>query len=298
MQRADLSVPEQEFLQCPKCNDSNKNSRLLGVIIVFSFAIQSGYAQTESLPFQNGEELSYDIHYKYGLVMLKAGVGRYSIEEIAYEEQPAYKSALYFKTSFFFDKIFKIRDTLNSYASIPTLVPIYHNRNINEGNTHFKEDLFFLKHSISRSEVRSKQERNTKLRFDTVLNVNNLGYDILSIFMFIRTLDYSKIKPGDSFQITIFMGKKTINVIIRYKGQAIIGKRKAKYKTLNLNVDITDKVFSESKNSMEIWLSDDENKIPLKIKAKLKIGSAEANLSSYKNLKNPFPPEAVMYKPK
>jgi hypothetical protein len=94
------------------------------------------------------------------------------------------------------------------------------------------------------------------------------------------------------------MGKKIINVIVRYKGQTIIKNRNAQYKTLNLNVDITDKVFSESKNSMEVWLSDDENKIPLKIKAKLKIGSAEANLSSHKNLKNPFTAETVLHKRK
>jgi hypothetical protein len=42
---------------------------------------------------------------------------------------------------------------------------------------------------------------------------------------------------------------------------------------------------------MEVWVSDDENHIPVKLKAQLKIGAAEAILSSCKNLKYPLSSE-------
>jgi hypothetical protein len=134
-----------------------------------------------------------------------------------------------------------------------------------------------------------QRKKNNVLRFDTTLRVNNLGFDILNVFLFVRTLDYSKIKQVDSVPLSVFLGVRKANIIIRYAGQTVIEKSsKLKYKALKLNVDIADEVFNGSKNAMEVWISDDENRIPLKLKAKLNIGAAEADLASYRGLKHPF----------
>jgi hypothetical protein len=47
------------------------------------------------------------------------------------------------------------------------------------------------------------------------------------------------------------------------------------------------RVFKEEE-SLTVWISDDENKIPLRIKANLAVGSIKADLDSFKGLKNPF----------
>jgi hypothetical protein len=265
----------------------------LGILICLVWFTPFLAAQTDEMPFHDGEELNYDIRYKYGLVMLKAGNGIYRINKTDYNEEEAYKSSLYFKTTSFFDKIYKIRDTLNSYISVPDLIPLFHNRSVNEGNHHFQEELVFHKYTPEYSEVSIKRKSNGEIRFDTTLYSNNLGIDILNIFLFARALDFTKIKNGDSFNFSTFVGKRKNNIIIRYIGQAVIERSgNKKYKTLKLNIDIANAgAFDESKNAMEVWISDDENKIPVKIKAKLKIGAAEANLSSCKNLKKPFDAE-------
>jgi hypothetical protein len=46
------------------------------------------------------------------------------------------------------------------------------------------------------------------------------------------------------------------------------------------------RVFKEDE-SLTIWVSDDENKMPLLIKAKLMVGSLKASLIEYKGLKHP-----------
>jgi hypothetical protein len=281
-----------ECPECPECRGFNKRLRLLGTLLLLLVAAFPNYAQTDFLPFQNGEELHYDIHYKYGLVMVKAGTGKYRINETTYNEKVAYKSSLDFKSTSFFDKIFKIRDTLNSYISAPELVPLFHSRCVNEGNAHYKENIWIYNQSDTYSKVRVVREKNNTIRMDTILDANNLGYDIMSVIMFVRTLDYSAMEPGNSLQVTIFMGKDVINVIARYMGQSVLEKSdKIKYKAIKLNIDVADSAFKESKNSMEVWISDDKNKIPLKLKAKLKIGSGEASLSSFKNLKYPLTSE-------
>jgi hypothetical protein len=47
------------------------------------------------------------------------------------------------------------------------------------------------------------------------------------------------------------------------------------------------RVFKE-KESLTFWVSDDANRIPLKIEANLAVGSLDADLDSYKGLKHPF----------
>ncbi|MDR0506124.1 MAG: DUF3108 domain-containing protein [Dysgonamonadaceae bacterium] len=282
---------------CLVCQDFSRDLRICFVLLCSVFIVQANIAQsTVVAPFHDGEELCYDIHYKYGLVMLKAGSVRHSIDETNYEKQSAYKAVLNFKTTSFFDKIFKIRDTLNSYISIPELVPIYHNRSVNEGNYHCREELIVNEHGSTYSEMRSKQERNGKIRFDTILSVNNLAYDIVNIFTYVRTLNYRTMNQGDSYKLTVFMGSEKANILIRYEGQSAIEESKTvKYKALKFAIDIVaDKAFDQAKNAMEAWISDDENRIPIKMVAKLKIGVAEAKLSSYKNIKNPFNAKIVI----
>lgn len=279
------------YLECRDCRDVN-TARVLGILICLVWFTQFLAAQTDEMPFHDGEELKYDIRYKYGLVMLKAGNGIYRINKADYSEEEVYKSALYFVTTSFFDKIYKIRDTLTSYIRVPELIPLFHHRSVNEGSHHFQEELIFHQYTPEYSEVAIKRQSNGEIRFDTILYSTNLGIDILNIFLFVRALDFTEIKSGDFFNFSTFVGKRKNNIIIRYIGQTIIEKSGKKCKTLKLNIDIANAgAFDASKNAMEVWISDDENKVPVKIKAKLKIGAAEANLSSYKNLKKPFDAE-------
>jgi hypothetical protein len=244
--------------------------------------------RAQEMPFQSGEELYYDIRYKYGIVIMKGGSAQYGLESTVFDRKQALKSTLSFKTNSFFDKIFMIRDTLNSYASIPGLKPLYHNRSVNEGGYCFTEEVRVLKQGVSSTEVNVKRTRNETLKLDTVISADLPGYDLLNIFLFIRNRDYSQFDPGQTSTLATFLGEKMVNIVIRYQGQTVIRKGNTGYKALKLSIDVINEVFTESKNAIEFWISDDENHLPLKIKAKLKIGAAEAELSSSKNLKHPF----------
>ena len=242
----------------------------------------------QTFPFQDGETLDFDIRYKYGLVTMKAGTAKYSTDFVTFEKNKTIRSTLNFKTTSFFDKVYKMRDTLTSYTSIPHLKPIFHLRIANEGGSRTKEEMRVLKHSFNYSEVHTKLYKKEQLALDTILTANQPGYDIISIINFVRGLDYNKIKHGDVNEVGFFMGKRKINILIRSKGAAVISLNSNKYNTFLFSVDITDDAFTESDSAMEVWISDDDNRIPLRLKAKLKIGAAEANLTSHKNLKYPL----------
>ncbi|GHV57110.1 hypothetical protein FACS1894182_05140 [Bacteroidia bacterium] len=240
-------------------------------------AIPSVQANNPFVP--KAETWNYSIQYKYGLVVMKAGSAQYRLNAIHSNGRPAVKLALDFKTNAFFDKIFFIRDTLTTVATFPDYTPLYHTRSVNEGNTHFFEEIWTRKFGIDYTESQIKRIQNGEVRIDTVLCVSNLGYDILSVFLYMRQNDYATMNPGDNRYITTFLGTKKTNLIIRYAGPTVFeGRNKQKRNAFFFAVDISDEVFSHAKNAMEIWVSDDEYHIPLKMKAKLKIGAAEAEL--------------------
>jgi len=239
-------------------------------------------------PFKDGEVLKYDVNFKWGLVMLKAGTANYAIKNGFYENNPTYKANLDFKTTPFFDGIFKIRDTLMSHVNT-NLEPLYHIRKINEGKTHYWEEIFIKTYSANYTKARIKRQNAGIVKLDTTMVADNAGYDLLSIFMLARTLDYSQLTPEQTFRVSSFIGKDKVNITVHYKGQSVVEKDdNVKYKALLLVIDIGNEAFKESKNAMEIWVGDDKNHVPLKIVAKLKIGAAEANLTSCQNLKYPF----------
>lgn len=244
------------------------------------------------LPFQDGEIINLDIRYKYGLVMAKGGTAQYKINESTYNGESTYKTTLYFKTNSFFDKIFKVRDTLTTHISLKA-EPLYYDRRIREGGTQFTEETIFKSFGENYSEARIIRKNDEgEIRLDTIHTVKNEAFDFLSILTHLRTWNFSNIPIGESKDISIFSGKKNVNIKVRFLGQSILEKsERLKYKTYKVELDIVDDVFNESKTAIEAWFSDDENKIPLKIKAKLKIGAMEVDISSYSGLKYPLSSE-------
>jgi len=261
------------------------------LLCTFCFLFTLFSTKAGNIPFSAGEELKFDIHYKYGLLMLKAGTANYKVVENNYDNNKTLQSIIDFKTTSFFDKIFKMRDTISSHIK-EDLTPLYNIRKINEGNYKFTEEVFYKKFMTNFSEVRIKRESKDILRIDTVLTTNSTGYDILNLIQFIRSQDYStwNLRPAGS--ISTFVGKDVVTINVHCEGQSIVEKsERLKYRTYKIAMDFIDDVFNESKNAVEIWMSDDENRVPIKIRAKLKVGVAEVFLTSWKNLKYPFTSE-------
>lgn len=226
--------------------------------------------------------------------MAKAGTATHTITNCNYKGKETIKSVLAFKTTSAFDKIFKVRDTLHTYTN-SELQPIYHEKSLNEGKTSYKEEMFFLGHNNYYSKVRSIRETPDVVKFDTILFSNNVGYDMLSFFIYARTFDFPNLDVGETHSVVCYMGRDIIHMKIKNAGQTILEKDGLdKTKTIKFDINIVDEAFENTKNALEIWISDDLNRIPVKIRAKLKIGAMEAELSSVRNLKYPFSSRIVI----
>ncbi|MDH8702711.1 hypothetical protein M2138_002079 [Dysgonomonadaceae bacterium PH5-43] len=259
------------------------------ILLVLFLISGVSFVQAQECTSQEGETLKFDIKYKYGLINMKGGTANFKITKDYYEGKITFRSELDFKTTSFFDKIYKMRDTLTSYASLPFLEPIYHKRSVNEGSSHFIEESKFLRFDTNGTDVHVKRIKKGEIVVDSIISTEYSGYDLLNILLHIRNLNYDNLCPGYEERMSTFIGRRKVDILIRYKGETNIeGSKNKKYKALKFNVDITHDVFTESSNAIEIWIGNDNNRLPLRMKAKLKIGAADANLTSYSNLKYPL----------
>nr|WP_129730594.1 DUF3108 domain-containing protein [Parabacteroides goldsteinii] len=272
-------------------------SRLTGLLVVSLLLLLSGIVDAQVIPvkerFKAGEEVQYELYFKWGLLMPRAGQATLSVHDAHYEGKKAYHYNLLFRTSGMFEKVFPMRDTIDCYFS-PEMVLLRSEKRVNENDYYLIDDLTFS-YDNGRTSVRSHRYTPSRTKIDTMLVSEQYMFDMLGATMYLRSLDWEKMKQGDEFPFHVAIGRDRINISFRYTGQAIVERNETlKYRTRHFFIDIYDDAFTQSKAAAELWIGDDENHIPVKIRAKLKIGAAEVYYKSSKGLRYPLTSRVVI----
>ena len=99
---------------------------------------------------------------------------------------------------------------------------------------------------------------------------------------------------GQHIPIKIFMDKEIWPLKIQYRGREDRTKVKGqgRFKTIKFGPEVIEGYVFKKDTQMNVWVSDDQNKIPLLIESPLSVGSIKAVLKSYKGLKYEFTAEA------
>jgi hypothetical protein len=240
-----------------------------------------------NMTLNQGEEVRYDIYFKWGILMPRAGEALVTFNESDLNGQPASLYRLLFNTVGIIESVYKMRDTLDCYYDTDNRL-LYSSKRINEGGFYLIDELTFT-YAGETTSVHSFRYTPASTRIDTNLILSSGHvFDMLGATFFLRTLDRKNLKPGDSFPFIVAIGRDLIQASYRYQNQAIIERDNVKYRTHYYIIDIYDDAFSQSKAAAELWVGDDENQIPIKIRTKPKVGYAEVHYKSSNNLKNPL----------
>jgi len=104
----------------------------------------------------------------------------------------------------------------------------------------------------------------------------------------LRNENLSSMEVNEDIEMKLFFDYESFDFKMRYLGTEIIKTKFGKVKCLKFRPIVqAGRVFKE-KESVTIWISNDKNKIPLKVKASLAVGSLRADLNAFKGLANPF----------
>ncbi|MWB93557.1 DUF3108 domain-containing protein [Flavobacterium sp. GA093] len=230
--------------------------------------------------FDTGEYFKFRIHY--GIV--NAGYATLEVKDATINNKKVFHAVGKGYTTGMSKFFFKVEDLYESYFDKETGNPYRYIRKIDEGGyTKNQEGIFNQKENrILVKDYKHKSEKTLVINNDDV-------QDIVSSFYYLRNHpNIDKLKSGESIGIDMFFDDEITKFKLKYVGRQDIT---TKFGTVSCMVFKplvqTGRVFKE-KESLTLWISDDDNKVPVRIKADLAVGSLKADLDAYKGLKHPF----------
>lgn len=237
-------------------------------------------AQTEPKAYKAGEWLKFRISYSN---FFNAGNATMRIKQTKNQGRDAFHIVGKGKTTGVVSWFFKVNDDYQSYFYKDNIQPYRFVRKIDEGG--YKKDKEILFDQSNKTAVVKDYKHNTEKTFSTHSDVQ----DMVSTLYHLRNKDITNMKVGDEIKLTMFFDENNYDFKLRYLGKEIIKTKFGKVATVKFRPLVqAGRVFKEDE-SLTVWVSDDQNKIPLRIKASLAVGSLRADLDAYKGLANPFP---------
>ena len=250
-----------------------------GIIILLLFTANATFAQNETA-FDAGEWFKFEMSYSG---FLKAGEATLVVKESTYADKPVFHVIGKGKTTGAIKWFFKVKDRYESYFDKNSGLPYKFVRNINEGG-HTKNTVVEFDHVNNKAHV-----NNIKHKKKSVVSTKDSVQDLVSAFYYLRNnYDTETIKEGDYVTLNMFFDEENYPFKLKFLGRERIRTKFGKVNTLKFRPYVmAGRVFKESE-SLTLWVSADKNKIPLKIKADLSVGSLRADLDEFKGLKHPF----------
>jgi len=173
---------------------------------------------------------------------------------------------------------FPVEDTIEStltrtQGSLPG-VPRHYRMKVREGKTRRDKEITF-------DQNKGKAYFTDNLSGEkVVVDILPNTYDTYSSFYHIRTL---KLEVGKSVFVNILDNKQLWNVEVQVLKKERIETILGKVDTIVIRPLIKSDGIFEKKGSIDIWLTDDDRRIPVRMKTKVKIGSVTATLVDLKN---------------
>ena len=230
--------------------------------------------------FKAGEWLKFRIHYGF----LNASYATLKVTSEKLDSIPVYHVVGKGKTTGFASIFFKVDDTYETYFGRYDGKPYRFIRKIDEGG-YTKDIEIDFDYNNNTALLRDKKNKKT---FD--FEINGGVQDLVSAAYYLRN-NYTAddLKIGESIDMDmLFDDDGMYKFKLKYLGKEVVRTKFGKVECLKFRPIVqSGRVFKEQE-SLSLWVSNDLNKIPIRIKADLAVGSIKADLDAFNGLKNQF----------
>lgn len=251
---------------------------LLSLIVLLVFAASFTIDKQESA-FTTGEYFKFRIHYG----MVNAGYATLEIKEAVRNNKKVHHVVGRGYTVGMAKVFFKVEDDYQSMFDKQTGQPYQYLRKIDEGGYTKNQEGFF---NQTKNTVLVKDYKNNS---EKTISVPENVQDIVSSFYYLRNHPkIDKLAVGESIVIDMFFDDEIYKFKLKYMGREDIDTKFGTLPTMVFRPYVqSGRVFKEQE-SLTVWISDDDNKMPIRIKASLAVGSLKADLEGFKGLKHSF----------
>ncbi len=239
------------------------------------------YKYLKKKDFNLGEELTYIAHYG----PINAGEAKVKLHPMVkvVDGKPCYYVKVEGKTIGFFRYTYKVDDTWETYFDTTSIIPYKFYRDLYESGYQLEEATFF-----NHKKGKVKVEKYKKKKDETKINeytIPKFTQDIISGYYYFRTLDFENITVGDTISMNAFLSDEYYDFKIIYLGTDKVWTKFGKIKSFMLSPIMPKNSIFDGENSVKMWVSDDANRVPLKVQAEMFIGAIEVELVNHKGLK-------------
>lgn len=239
----------------------------------------NGYCQEtyENSAFKTGEYLKYKVYYSSSLGNLTAGEAILTVDEWKERNSTDNRSIFHItgigNSKGFFDWFYKVRDRFESHVDQETLLPYMFVRRTREGKYVYDDDVFF-----NRKKNVAQSRRATK-------PIPNDVHDIISALYYLRTLNLDDFNADSTYALSFYLDDSLYNTSIKFVSR---GRMKTIWGWLDcLKFSpkvVAGEVFSDE-YPMSIWITDDNNHLPILAESKVVVGSIKMELIEFSGLK-------------
>ncbi len=253
----DASKEVDHLPYTPSAIDSIKNTHL-------SAAPGSSLRQVKAGGFTKGETLVYEIvwgPFKAGYVILtseldpQSGLIRLGGKAVSNN---------------FVSAFYKMRDYVISWVDADGLYPHFFEQHLREGK--YKMDGYILyDNNAEKVFVQEKKFREFK--------APKFTHDYISILYYVRSMP---LVQGDAFKVDMFIHSKVHPIQFKVTEKKSIEVEAGTFKCIKVEPKLAGEGRAfDKKDKMEVWITNDEDKLPILIKSKIKVGSITAKLIHY-----------------
>jgi len=223
--------------------------------------------------FKEGEILTYRLHY--GLLNAGNIVLEVKPEIMDIGNRKVYHIVGTGYTTGSADWFYKVRDRYETYMDKDAMLPWLFVRRVDEGGFKFSQDYSF-NHYQKTVDVGNNE------KFDIPAGIQ----DMVSAFYSARNMDLSNAKEGDLFSITCFVDKEVWPLKIKFIGRETTETDIGNFRCLKFRPVVQKGRVFKNEDDLNVWISDDKNHLPMRVKANIIIGSIKMDITGAKNLAN------------
>lgn len=260
-----------------------KRQILLMAFLCPFYFIRAQDCNIHNKAFSSGESVTYKIYYHWHFVWVESGEVNFSVVSRNYLGIPSYYFIGTGHSYPKYDWFYTVRDTFQTYVDTFGFRPLRFTRYSNEGSVHVKNDNLF--DNIHHKVYYYTGGKKTDYKRDSV-NTTPCTFDPLTGIYFVRNIDFSKSKANDTIPLVMYLDDKIYHIHLRYMGKEIETTTFGKYRCIKFNVSLISGTIFKEGQEMTVWVTDDNNHLPVYIEAPIIVGSVRAELLSFSNLRS------------
>lgn len=250
--------------------------RIFSILTIFIYCLN--YAQLDNI--SGGERLTYRIHYG----AMNAGTATLTTLNTTYAGIPHFYVKGVGRTTGPVRTFFKVEDVYESFINISTGLPSYYVRNVREGG--YTQHLAAAFNQNNQTLILS-DKKNPSNAPKIIKTVKGLQ-DMISAFYYLRGLSPTELRVGSVKNLNVWIDEEMFGFNIRVAGTESINTKYGKINCLKILPTVKGGRVFKNDESVVLWVSNDQNHIPIAIKAELVVGSLRADIDGISGVKYPL----------